>query len=87
MANNIKNFKVYWQVTNTGKDAKEANGLRGDFYESTEKNNIRTESTSYVGRHYVEAFLIKDGLCYGKSAPFEVNIVEALTFGWLKRKN
>lgn len=87
MANNIKNFKVYWQVTNTGKDAIEANGLRGDFYESTEKNNIRTESTSYVGRHYVEAFLIKDGLCYGKSDPFEVNIVEALTFGWLKRKN
>lgn len=86
VANNIKNYKVHWQVTNTGEEAFDANGLRGDFYESNEKNNIRTEKTLYAGRHYVEAFLIKDGLCYGKSDPFEVNIVEGLTFGWLKRK-
>ena len=28
-----------------------------------------------LGRHYVEAYLVKDDICVGKSEPFVVNIV------------
>lgn len=76
-ANNLKDYEIYWQVTNTGREASNANCLRGDFYESevVEGKRIRKESTAYTGHHYVEAFIIQGGICYGKSAPFEVNIV------------
>ena len=85
-ANNLKRYDIYWQVTNTGKEAINANCLRGDFYESEleEGKRIRKESTSYTGHHYVEAFLVKDGICYGKSAPFEVNIVSGFTTDFWK---
>lgn len=85
-ANNLKRYDIYWQVTNTGKEAINANCLRGDFYESelVEGKRIRKESTSYTGHHYIEAFLIKDGICYGKSDPFEVNIVSGFTMDFWK---
>lgn len=86
IVDNQKDYQIHWQVTNTGKEAINDNGLRGDFYESSEKNNIRKEKTKYAGKHYVEAFIIKNGVCYGKSEPFEVNVVNKPTFGWLKRK-
>lgn len=76
-ADNLSLYDIYWQITNTGYEAQKANQLRGDFYEShvEEGKKIRKESTSYFGKHYVEAFLIKDGTCFGKSEPFVVNIV------------
>lgn len=85
-ANNLKKYEIYWQVTNTGKEAVDANCLRGDFYQSNlvEGKRIRKESTSYTGHHYVEAFLVKDGICYGKSDPFEVNVVSGFTIDFLE---
>lgn len=76
-ADNLSLYDIYWQITNTGYEAQKAKQLRGDFYEShvEEGKKIRKESTSYVGKHYVEAFLVKDGTCFGKSEPFVVNIV------------
>lgn len=85
-ANNLRNYDIYWQITNTGREAISANCLRGDFYESEieEGKRIRKESTFYTGHHYVEAFLVKDGVCYGKSKPFEVNIVGGFTLDFWK---
>ena len=76
-ADYVELYEVYWQITNTGYKAQRAKQLRGDFYESSIKagKKVRTESTSYTGRHYVEAFLVQDEKCVGRSAPFEVNIV------------
>ena len=76
-AENLNLYDIYWQVTNTGFEAQKANQLRGDFYEShiEEGKKIRKESSCYVGKHYVEAFLVKDNTCVGKSEPFVVNIV------------
>ena len=78
--NNTEKYEIYWQVTNTGNEAQEANCLRGDFYNShIEKGKkIRREKTAYIGKHYVEAYLVKNGICYGKSEPFVVNIVQEL---------
>jgi hypothetical protein len=61
--------------------------LRGGFYESKieQGKKIRTETTSYLGRHYVEAYLVKNYICYGKSNPFEVNITKGVSFEWFKR--
>lgn len=74
---NIKLYEIYWQVTNTGMEAQTARQLRGDFYTSELEagKKIRKENTCYIGKHYVEAFLVSDGVCVGRSEPFEVNIV------------
>lgn len=74
---NISLYEIYWQVTNTGMEAQTARQLRGDFYTSELEGGkkIRKENTRYIGKHYVEAFLVSDGVCVGRSEPFEVNIV------------
>ncbi len=61
-------YDVQWQVVNTGKEAADAKGLRGDFYEGeASANTVRWESTSYRGTHWVEAFIIKNGMCVARS--------------------
>ncbi len=61
-------YSVQWQVVNTGREAAEADQLRGDFYRSeTNTDNVRWESTRYFGTHWVEAFIIKNGICVARS--------------------
>ena len=61
-------FSVEWQIVNTGKEAFEAGQPRGDFYEADSENkHIRWESTSYRGTHWVEAFILKNGVCVARS--------------------
>lgn len=86
--NELKDYEIWWQVTNTGKEAERANCLRGDFYSSelVEGKKVRKESTLYTGHHYVEAYLIKNGSCYGKSSPFEVNIVDGFLLDFIRER-
>jgi len=69
-------YKVYWQVVNTGYEAKIASCLRGGFYEGIiEKGGrVREESTLYTGMHWIECFIIKNGVCVARSGEFVVNI-------------
>jgi hypothetical protein len=69
-------FNVYWQVVNTGDEARIANGLRGGFYGgSVESGRLtRTETTLYSGSHSIECLIIKNGYCVARSGPFVVNI-------------
>jgi hypothetical protein len=61
-------YTVKWQVVNTGPEAARASQLRGDYYDSTSTgSDVRWESTSYSGVHWVEAFIIKDGICVARS--------------------
>jgi hypothetical protein len=71
-----KPYKVYWQVVNTGREAANANGLRGGFDEGTVSVGklTRDESTSYSGTHSIECFIVKNGLLAAKSGQFIVNI-------------
>lgn len=71
-----KPYRVYWQVVNTGREAANANGLRGGFDEGTVSVGklTRDESTNYSGTHSIECFIVKDGLLAAKSGQFIVNI-------------
>jgi hypothetical protein len=69
-------YEVYWQVVNTGQEARDANGLRGSFEQSRIERGLLTkrESTLYTGTHSIECFIVKNGYCVAKSGPFIVNI-------------
>lgn len=73
---NIKEpFQVKWQVINTGQEALNAQCLRGNFFESFMTDSKRhQESTSYRGKHMIQASIIKEGICIGQSEEFVVNI-------------
>ncbi|MBV1818119.1 nucleotidyltransferase [Clostridium cochlearium] len=83
---NLDVYSVFWQITNTGVEAESANCLRGDFYKSEiiEGKKIRKEDTKYVGRHYVEVYIVKNDICFYKSLPFEVNITKGFTLDWFR---
>lgn len=75
-------FDVYWQVVNTGQEAREARQLRGEISEhvNTSSSDIfRTESTSYIGDHWVEGFIIKNGVCVAKTGEFIVSVRDTYT--------
>lgn len=62
-------YEIQWQVVNTGDEALHAGQLRGDFsLEGTPNNPVNWESTSYKGTHWVEAFIIKNGICVARSS-------------------
>ena len=66
-------YIVGWQVENTGEEAGKDNGLDGGFeFSSDPKNNkfYRMESTLYHGKHCIEAFVIKNGVCVARSGDF-----------------
>lgn len=73
-------YTVKWQITNTGTEAKAANGLRGDKFENAELTRCgilcgKKEETAYSGTHYIQCFIIKNGnQCQAYSKPFIVKI-------------
>jgi hypothetical protein len=69
-------FKVYWQITNTGTDARNARGLRGGFEEGTVQPGKLTkrETTLYSGSHGIECFIVKNDTLVARSGVFVVNI-------------
>ena len=73
-------YTVKWQITNTGEEARAANGLRGDKFENAEltRGGVlcgKQEETSYSGTHYIQCFIIKNGNeCKAYSKPFIVKI-------------
>lgn len=69
-----KPYRVMWQIVNTGKEAINANCLRGNFEESDIGDDSKRESTSYSGSHSVQCFIIKHGVCVARSKEFIVNI-------------
>lgn len=71
-------FQVYWQVVNTGKEAEDARQLRGEIVLSKTAGVgglTQKESTSYIGIHWVECFIVKSNVCLARSGEFVVRIV------------
>lgn len=78
-------YRVYWQVVNTGIEALRVGQGRGEIvpsrtigagglYSTTAEGALRNERTLYAGSHSIECFVVKGGICVGRSGPFVVNI-------------
>ncbi|KZM34257.1 SMODS domain-containing nucleotidyltransferase [Oerskovia enterophila] len=55
-----KPYTVMWKVKNTGTEAHDARQLRGTIEHG---DTGRHEHTNYAGSHYVEVYIIRDGVC------------------------
>jgi Adenylyl/Guanylyl and SMODS C-terminal sensor domain len=53
---------VYWKVRNTGEEAIHADCIRGQIVKDTGSLR-RDEPTKYRGKHYVECYIVKNGVC------------------------
>ncbi len=76
-ATNVKRpYHVFWQVVNTGDEARYSEDLRGDFYDGqiSKGKLIRSEGTKYKGQHWAECFIVKSGVCVARSGEFIINI-------------
>lgn len=59
-------YDVYWKIRNYGEEAEQAGSLRGDIHKDS-GGRTWTESTSYIGHHYVEAMIVKNGVCVARN--------------------
>ena len=59
-------FQVYWKARNTGDEAKRLGQLRGEIHPD-EGRHQRKESTLYTGHHWMECYIVKDGICVARS--------------------
>jgi hypothetical protein len=73
-----KPYDVYWQVVNTGDEAKNAfMGLRGGIFSAQTLGKgglVQKEHSGYTGLHWIECFIVKNGICVARSSEFFVNI-------------
>ena len=73
-----KPYEVYWQVVNTGEEAKNAfMGLRGGIFQAQTLGRgglVQKEHSGYTGLHWIECFIVKNGFCVARSSEFFVNI-------------
>jgi hypothetical protein len=75
-------YDVKWQVVNTGAHAKSIEGgFRGGFFTSRDRTGKAIgsklenwEQTLYTGKHWIQCFIIKNGVCVAESDRFFVNI-------------
>lgn len=70
-------YEVKWQVVNTGPEAARAGAgeLRGGFVDGEGVNGtVRWEGTAYTGTHWIEAFVVKDGVCVARSGKVYVRV-------------
>lgn len=72
-----KPYQVFWQVVNTGVEAKEKGQLRGNIFAAKSVGAgglFNRENTMYTGTHWVQCYIEKGGICVAQSDPFVVNI-------------
>lgn len=74
-------YDVWWQVVNTGRQAAEENGLRGEFFKAKQQNGrpssnklVNWEFSKYKGKHWIECFVVQGNICIARSGRFFVNI-------------
>jgi hypothetical protein len=55
-------FQLFWKVRNHGAEAERVDGLRGELMPD-DGTRQRKESTLYTGFHYMECYIVKNGVC------------------------
>ena len=58
-------YDVCWKVRNVGRVAEERNQIRGEILHTGSKTRI--EHTNFYGPHYVECYIIKNGVCVARA--------------------
>ena len=56
-------YKIFWKVKNVGPDAARRNQLRGQI---VEKGKYIEERSSFFGNHYIECYIVKNGVCVAR---------------------
>ncbi|MBW1655916.1 nucleotidyltransferase [Flavobacterium quisquiliarum] len=73
-----KPYDVFWQVVNTGAEAENSYlGRRGGIFSAQTLGKgglVQKEHSGYTGTHWIECFIVKDGVCVARSSEFFVNI-------------
>lgn len=65
-SNNVpKPYDVYWKVKNRGLEAKRRNHVRGQIIKTNSETH--TETTKFKGEHFVECFIVQNGICVAKA--------------------
>ena len=59
-----KPYRIFWKVRNVGYQAEKRDCIRGQIVES--KFETKTEPISFDGPHFVECYIIKDGVCVAR---------------------
>ena len=57
-------YMIYWKIRNVGDIAERKNMIRGQIVKG---NETHKEPTSFNGPHYVECYLVKNGICVARS--------------------
>ena len=57
----LEPYDVKWKVLNRGEEAERRDMIRGQIVSSTRKQ-YRTETSNFKGSHFVECYIIKDGV-------------------------
>lgn len=52
--------KILWKVLNVGAEAERRNDIRGQIQD---RGKEITENSNFLGEHYIECYLIKNGVC------------------------
>lgn len=58
-------YSIYWKIRNVGDVARSKNMIRGEI--CCTNNSHQKEHTDFYGPHYVECFLVKDGICVARA--------------------
>lgn len=58
-------YFVFWKIRNRGEHAVRRGQLRGQL-ERDSGNNEKIERSTFEGNHYVEAYIVKDGVCVAR---------------------
>lgn len=56
-------YKILWKVKNVGPEAERKNIIRGEI---KERGRTIVEHTFFFGNHYIECYIVKDGLCVAR---------------------
>jgi hypothetical protein len=56
-------YEVYWKTLNRGQEAIRHNSIRGQIVKGKDSHS---ETTNFRGNHYVEVYILKNGVCIAK---------------------
>ena len=60
----LQPYSIFWKIKNEGEIAEKKDMIRGQLLETN--SYVQKEHTDFRGNHYVEAYIVKEGICVAK---------------------